>query len=133
MDTMTIIAILAASVAAQILGGLWYSQSVFGKMWTKEMKFTKAKLAKVDMKTPIVVMFLTNIVTATILWWLQLATSAGTIGKALSLGLAVWIGFTATVQLGGVLWEMKTLKWYAINAGHSLVSLLLMSAILFYL
>ena len=39
----------------------------------------------------------------------------------------------ATTHLGAVLWEMKSLKYFAINAGYSFVALVAMSLILLYM
>jgi hypothetical protein len=43
-----------------------------------------------------------------------------------------WLGFIAPVSLGGVLWESKTWKWWAITSGYYLVSLFLMGSLLSY-
>ena len=46
------------------------------------------------------------------------------------LGFWCWLGFAAPVLLGPVLWEGKSTKLYAINAGFWLVSFIVMGVIL---
>jgi len=45
-------------------------------------------------------------------------------------GAFVWLGFIATTQLGKVFWEGKSWALYALDAGHYLVTLVVMGAIL---
>jgi len=45
-------------------------------------------------------------------------------------GLHVWLGFVATVQLTGALFSKQSMKLFGINTGYQLVSYLVMSAIL---
>ena len=45
-------------------------------------------------------------------------------------GLAVWVGFVATVQLTGVLFANQSGKLFAINTGYQFVCYAVMGAIL---
>src|SRR5450432_1889690 len=51
MHTLNIWAILVATIAAFVLGGLWYSPAVFGKAWQRANGFSEtppaANMAKV--------------------------------------------------------------------------------------
>jgi hypothetical protein len=40
------LAILAATVAAFVIGGLWYSPALFGKVWMPASGFTEADLQR---------------------------------------------------------------------------------------
>lgn len=42
----------------------------------------------------------------------------------------LWLGFIATVTLGGVLWEGKPWKLWIFNNGYQLISLAVMAVIL---
>ena len=42
----------------------------------------------------------------------------------ISVGFLAWIGFIATIQLGGILWEGKPWKLWILNSSYHLVSFL---------
>ena len=48
----------------------------------------------------------------------------------LQVGLWIWLGFIATVALGSILWEGKSVRLYLINVLYYLVQLSAMGAIL---
>ena len=53
---------------------------------------------------------------------------SGIIG-GIEVGFSIWIGFIATVTLGPVIYERKSLKLWLMNNAYWLVSLLIMGAI----
>ena len=57
-------------------------------------------------------------------------STATTILEGLQVGFMIWLGFVATILLGGLLWEGKSVKLYCLNITYYLVSILLMSLIL---
>ncbi len=74
--------------------------------------------------------FLSQFVMATVLAHISGFVLVIYVSEALQLAFWLWLGFLATTMLGTVLWEMKSPKFYAINAGYWLVVLMLMSVIL---
>ena len=62
----------------------------------------------------------------------HVAAAFGAVGVmgAVQLAVWVWLGFLATNALSPVLWEGRSYKWYAITAGHLLVSTLAASLII---
>ena len=64
----------------------------------------------------------------------QLANVTGSTGIAGLVGAAgwTWLGFMAVKHLDLVLWEKRSLQWFAIEAGASLVQLVVMAAVLVY-
>lgn len=48
----------------------------------------------------------------------------------MKIGLGVWLGFVATVQLTGALFMKNSMKLFAINTGYQLVCYVAMGAIL---
>ena len=46
------------------------------------------------------------------------------------LGIMVWLGFVATMTIGGVLWEGKPMKLYFLNNAYNIIQFALMGAIL---
>ena len=55
---------------------------------------------------------------------------ATTVVAGMTAGFWLWMGFIATVKLGGVLWEGKPWTLYGLDVAYYLVSLLVMSSIL---
>jgi len=132
LEQLNYVAIIVAAVVSMAIGFLWYSPSMFGKQWRKLMGIKKKDMKKMEKKgkQSMIWAFISIIVTAGVLSliikWLGLNTwQAGA-----NIGFWIWLGFVATSQLGIVLWEGKPLKLYLINAGHHLVSLAVMGAIL---
>jgi hypothetical protein len=77
-----------------------------------------------------VVMFISVLITAFVLSMIIRMKEGVTMTDGLLISASIWLGFTATVQLGSVLWEKKSVQLFLLNAGHSLVSYLVMGAIL---
>ncbi len=48
----------------------------------------------------------------------------------IQVGIVTWLGFIATTMLGKVFWENKSWALYLLDAGHYLVTLMMMGAIL---
>ncbi|MBI5456147.1 DUF1761 domain-containing protein [Candidatus Kaiserbacteria bacterium] len=126
-------AILGAAVANVVLGMVWYHPKVFGSMWMRLANVSPETSARVNKQMPIRVFFgfLSSLIIAYVLANLGIILGIfDVIGAILDLAFSAWIGFVAPVLLGAVLWEGKSLKLYAINAGYWLVSLIVMSVVL---
>ncbi len=125
---MNYIAVLVAAIVAYAIGALWYSPVLFGKIW---MQLSKVKMKKNQNKGLMYFLgFLTTLITAYVLAMFLGMLNVVDITGGLTIAFWVWLGFLATTMLGGVLWENKPVKLYILNAAHSLVSLLVMGAIL---
>ena len=128
-------AVLVAAVASMALGMLWYSQSLFGKAWMREMGFTKESMERAKargMQKIYVAAFVGSLITAYVLAHFVFVWAATDFVGAFQLAFWTWLGFVATVMLGGVLWEGKSMKLYAINALYHLASIYVMALILAY-
>lgn len=138
MIEVNMIAILVAALASFVLGWLWYSPLLFGSMWMKEMGVSKEQMekGKEDMKKkmPVVMLagFVSQLVIAYVLAHVIAMGMLAEIGSGVSSGFWMWLGFVATIQLGMILWEGRTLKYYLINVVYWLVGLLAMAAIITY-
>ena len=127
------LAVLVAAIASFLLGWLWHSPMLFGKMWMKLSNMDKKKIdaaKKKGMGMPLFLQFVATVLMSYILAHFVSYTGAKTIVDGAILGIWVWLGFVATVMIGSVLWEGKPVKLFLINAGHVLVSLVVMGAIL---
>jgi hypothetical protein len=132
MMNVNLLALLLCAVAHMALGMLWYGP-FFGKMWMKEIGFTKAdgEMAKKNGMGPTYTMaFVSALITAFVLAQFLQLTQATTVPQALMTAFWAWLGFVATIAINTVLFEKRTLTVYVINIAYNLASLLAMSAIL---
>ena len=127
------IAVLVASVVGFMLGGLWYSNVLFGKTWITLMGFTDQKME--DMKKQglaknYIAMAIGKLLMAFVLAYAIAHGGITTMLHGAMKGFWVWLGFVAPVMMGSVLWEGKPVKLYVLNVSYYLVSLVVMGAIL---
>ncbi|MEK7357805.1 MAG: DUF1761 domain-containing protein [Bdellovibrionota bacterium] len=132
-------AILAATVAAFMLGGLWYGP-LFGKRWAgyMGMDMTKKPDAKV-MKRAFILQAIGLLLTSFVMAhfnqsWRPSVWGAGTDAPPVIYGFFggffAWLGFQVPLQLGKISWESKPWGLFFINSSHDLVTLQVISQIL---
>lgn len=138
MIDVNFVAVIVAAIASFVLGWLWYSPLLFGKMWMKEMGVSQAeqeKGKKEMQKKMLPVMvggLISQLVMAYVLAHVIAMGMLAEIGSGISSGFWMWLGFVATVQLGMILWEGRTVKYYLINVTYWLAGLIAMAAIITY-
>ncbi len=123
---------VAAGIVAFIIGFAWYGP-LFGKQWMQYMGLKQESMKKEGMMPAMIGGLVTAIVSAGVLSIFISATGVADIAGALAVGFLVWVGFFLTTGLGIVLWEQKPIGLYFLNAGHHLVTLLVMIAVIFIL
>lgn len=128
-----ILPIIVATIAATVIGSIWYSKIGFGKQWMALTGITEESMndfPRKKMATLYIVNFVATLVQLTVLAFLlvNIPITDGLQGAVL--GVIVWLGFHLFVIVGSVLWEDKSIKLALINAGHYLVSLAVAGAIL---
>jgi hypothetical protein len=123
------LAVLVAAIVSFVVGFLWYSPALFGKVWMKLMGIKKEP-SKEGMGKSMAIGFVGTLVTAYVLAYLSGMLGYVTAGSGAMLGFLAWLGFVGTTTLGGVLWENKPWGLWLLNNGHSLVGLLIMGGIL---
>ncbi|MBS3070950.1 DUF1761 domain-containing protein [Candidatus Pacearchaeota archaeon] len=129
-------AVIVSAVISFLIGWIWYSPLLFGNLWIKMSKFTKAQInagKKRGMKGMLPQMlfgFLSTLVMIYTLVILIEIFEAITIVAGIFVAFLVWVGFIATTMLGMILWEGKPFALYLINSVHYLVVLLISSVIL---
>ena len=132
---MNYLAIFVASIIGMAVGMVWYSPAIFGKAWLKALGWSEkdlkqkkkgAKSMNVLMGTSFVCTLLTAYVLSTILnYWQTPSVMLG-----LQVGFWLWLSFTTAFALPTYLFEQRSLKLFAINAGHQLVVTLVMAVVL---
>lgn len=140
---LNFIAIGLATLAFFFLGFLWYTP-LFGKIWAKEMGFSR------DMEVPkgflirsLIINLIGNFFLAFVLSHNILAWDARSWGyesnfinqshAAVMSSFFTWIGFFVPQDLGAVTWQMKSWKLFFINTSYHLVGLIIVSFILVFM
>ena len=127
------LAILVCGIASMIVGAFWYSPAGFGNTWMKLMKFTTKDIEKAKKKgmgPAYFLNFVAALLMAAVLSKIVGVFGAMTAAAGVKIGFKVWLGFIATVTLGGTLWEGKPWKLWILNNAYWLVMMLIMGAIL---
>lgn len=129
-------AILVCAIASMVVGWLWYGP-LFGKAWmnTMGMGSTPDDMKKAMQKSAgpgYAVMFVGALVMAYAMSKVLGHFNAVGLHEALKVAAEIWLGFVATVFLGGVYFEKKGWKHYFITAGYQLVNMLVYAVILSY-
>ncbi len=132
MTEVTFWPILAAGIAAVVIGFIWYLPAVFGTAWARMVNMTPEMQAAGKKKMPLMAVggLLSAMVVAYVMNYFGIAWGVYDWIGALELGFWCWVGFMAPALLGSVLWEQKPFKLYLINSLYWLVTLMVMSLIL---
>jgi len=133
--TVNYLAILAAGVASMVVGFLWYSPLLFGKVYAKVYKVNfkdKMKIKKMqkEMGPSYLITFVMQLVTAYVAFHLMTYLKVTSIEAALQFAFWMWLGFIATTQVMGQLFGKRSMAIWAVDTSHSLVVLALQAVIL---
>jgi len=123
------VAIVIAAIAQFIIGWVWYGP-LFGKTWMSMMGMSQQSMSREGMGKIMTLNFIGSLVTAAVLSMLVGWMGAKTLGAGIAAGFWAWLGFVATVTLGGVLFAKMSWNLYILNNAYQLVSLAVMGAIL---
>tara|TARA_Y100000310_G_C20617058_1_gene781195 strand:+ start:907 stop:1302 length:396 start_codon:yes stop_codon:yes gene_type:complete len=124
--------VIVAAIAAMAIGAVYYSPGVMGKKWIKAQGWTESKAKEMhkDNKKSMVWGFIATLIAAYVLAKIMGLAGAVTVGQGVAVGFWAWLGFVATTQIGSVLWEGKSTSLFYINTVHSLISFVIMGAVL---
>ena len=125
--------VLVVAAAGFTLGWLWYSV-LFGKVWMAEMKITeemmKENCAKKGMAGYFIKGFLFTLLGTFGLAALIAAHGVQNWKHGAAFGAFIGVFVVTARMLNGGVWENRSLKLQAINAGHEFVLFALQGAIL---
>ena len=131
-------AVIVAAIASMAVGFVWYGP-LFGKSWIALSGITPDKMEGMKKKgmtktyvIGLIMLFLMAYVLATNGYVWQAYMSFSGLNAAFNLAFWPWLGFFVPLLVGGVLWEGKPWKLFALNAGYYLVTLFVMACILVY-
>lgn len=121
-------AIIVSALSTFLIGGLWYSPALFGKMWMIENGFTEEDMKKGNMAKIFGLAFVLALVAA-----INLAMFLGpdvTTGMGAFYGFLAGFGWVAMFVGTHYLFERKSFRLFLINAGYSIVALTVMGVII---
>ncbi|MHB8572989.1 MAG: DUF1761 domain-containing protein [Candidatus Dormibacteria bacterium] len=125
---MNWLAIVLSAVILFIIGSVWYSPVLFGKQWAGYLG--REVPSGAPPPQAIITALAGSLVTATILAYLISLSAAPTLGLGLFMGGAVWLGFSLPPSAIMGSFEDRPFGQVAINLGQSLVSYLVIGALL---
>ena len=121
-------AILVASLSTFLIGGLWYSPALFGKLWMRENGFTEEQLKSSNMMKIFGLSFLLGLIAAVNLAMFMGPEDRPAMGALW--GFLAGFGWVATFIGTHYLFERKSFILFLINAGYSIVALTVMGVII---
>lgn len=123
------LAVLAAAAMAFVVGGMWYSPMMFGKVWMRETGVTDDDLRKRNLAWVFGGSFVLSLLIA-----LNLAAflSGGppNLVWGMTAGALAGVGWVATAMGITYLFELRSMKLFLVNAGYHAVTFVLMGGIL---
>jgi Protein of unknown function (DUF1761) len=124
--------ILAAALAAWLIGALWYSPLLFAKAWARAHGYSPEKLAAMQATAgrAYAGSFLAFVLIAYVLHIFLSRLGAHTFQTGAAWGFHAWLGFALPIGLTANLYSDKPLLTFVIDAGYQLVYLTAMGAIL---
>jgi hypothetical protein len=133
--SVNMMAVLVSTIAAMAIGAVWYSPLLFINRWMKEIGLdpndkVAMEKGKKDMVKSMVGQLIASFITAFVLGQMLSYTGVTTAGVGAIFAAWIWVGFYATAGAAHVFFERKSWTWFAINTGCSLVTMLVMGAIL---
>lgn len=125
------VAVVVAAVANIVIGFVYYLPQVMGNRWAAATGRTLPSAGQIAPMTylgGVVVALVSAYVLALIIH----AAGAKGITEGAIWGFLAWLGFVATTTYGGVLWEGRSTNWWAINAGATVITAVVMGAVIGY-
>jgi hypothetical protein len=125
--------LVVAVIAAMAIGAIWYSKMVFGKQWMGYTKLKDSDMKGAGAGKAYAIMLLMAAITAVVLLRFLVIANPQNIMEALKIGGWIWLGFIATYVVGGAAFEKRPWGLVVINLGNQLVTIMAMTAILYYM
>lgn len=121
------LAVIAATISAFVIGGIWYGP-LFGKAWMQAFELNEEKLARRNMPLVFGLAFVLSLIAAINLAMFLGPDADAAFGTAAGFAAGFgWVGMFLGILY---LFEHRSLKAWAINAGYCTVALTVMGLIL---
>ncbi len=130
-DGINWLAILFAAIIPMAIGGLWYSNLLFGKKWLALMGTTEEEIKKDFNPTKTYgIMFIMCIIMAYVMDYFVYYTLSMTFLQGMKIGFALWVGIVVTTAYQSVTFQGVKQGLYVMNMGYNLVSMMSMGGLL---
>lgn len=124
------LAVFVAAALAFLTSALWYSQSLFGKRWMKEVGLKMRDINKGNTNATLAVTFVLYLIgAAAVAILLDVLAIDGLVNGAL-LGALVGIAFVLTSKATSGIFEQKSILYMKIVIVGDIVALMVMGAVL---
>jgi len=126
-------AVIVATLAHYILGGLWYSPLLFGNKFLQIINWSPAKIQEMGNQShakELGIAFVLSLVLVYVLAHFVQYTKATNAMAGIQTALLLWLGFVVTTQLPTVLFEQRAFGLFLINVGYQFVGCAIAGAIL---
>jgi hypothetical protein len=120
--------VLLAAVAGIVIGFVWYMPQVFGRRWANAagVQLPEGMPPAMTLVAGVVI----ALVTAYVLALFVTATGATDVVGGAIVGAVAWLGFVATWGANTVFYENRSWEYFGVNAGYSLLAMVVMGAII---
>lgn len=125
---MNYTALIVAAVVSFIIGMLWYSPVLFGKMYMKSMPHHENN--KSGMAFLMVLQFIFGLIQVWALSWVLNSQGVTTMNPALMTAGVLWLGFSLITAWSTQIWENRNVTGMWITVFCNLVCLLAAAAVL---
>ncbi len=122
------LSVIVATIAAFILGSLWYSPVLFGKVWQKELGLSDEKIKNANIAVIFGTSFVLEFIAALVLE-MFLGPDANLITGIIA-GALVGIAWIATAIGTNYLFSRKSFRLFLIDSGYFIVFFIVMGGIL---
>jgi len=129
ISTLNWFAVIVAALSNFLIGGLWYSPLLFGKVWMKENNFSDDDLKKGNMAKIFGITFLFSIVMAFNLGMFLHDANTTTSWGAIA-GFLAGFGWVAMSIFSIGQFERKSAKYMLIHGGYVTISFIVMGLII---
>lgn len=121
------LAVIVAALATMVLGYVWYSPAVFGKLWMKLSGF-KDMSAGSNMGMMYLWMYIAAVIVAYVL--AHFLGDATTIAEALTPVFWIWLGFFAAGGAHNYMFPPKPFSLFMLDMIYQLISLVVIASVL---
>jgi len=134
------VAIIVGAIAIFAFGALWFTV-LFGRIWAELMGFTNDKMSASEqakekamgMTKPLILNFITNVVIASVVYYLFSKVSAVSLSELTILMLVIWLGFSFPIYANQAIWERKSWKLVLINSLSGILTVVILTSVIYFL
>lgn len=128
IQNLNVWAILAGTISAFVLGGIWYSPPIFGKVWMREAGIKDPKMKKGHSVMVYSLSFILCLIAAAVFAFILGPDPM--LELAIATGAVIGLCFVATSYGINYLFSGKSLKLFLIDAGYHVVKFVLFGLIM---